>query len=233
MKGYKRTQRKGLKKRSVRKGRLVRSTRKPASSRVHLFKRLGTKTLIANNSIAGVTTTFGNIVTGSATSDTFGYQFGAAMNFTLNSTDGASELTSLYDRYKISGVKIKIIPLSNVSGVGGLAFLPEVMVCPDYDDATAPTEAQMRQRGAKCLRLDRVRSFFIKPKVAGMLYQTGSPATPGYSVVKGGYINCSYPDVQHYGLKMFFKNVDLRSTSSVATCFNIEQTYYLSMKDPQ
>jgi hypothetical protein len=201
-------------------------------SKVHLFRRLGQITRISNSSVAAVTSVTGGIEVGAASGpNNFGYDFGASMKFRLSDTENSSELTALYDRYKITGVKVKIIPLSNTASAGGLSYLPELMYTFDTDDSSVPTETVMRQKCAKTKRLDKPVSIFIKPRVAGTLWQNALAS--GYSIAPNTYINCSTPSVEYYGLKLYFKNVDLRSTSTVATQFNIETTYYLAMKDPQ
>lgn len=216
----------------VRKARAMKRTKRAAASRVHLFKRLGVTSRITNTTTAGSVISTGNLTLGSTTGpNNFGYDFGASMIFRLQDVEQYTELISMYDRYKISGVKIKIIPLSNVSGSGGLSFLPELMYAIDPDDGSVPTETYMRQKGAKCRRLDKPVNIYLRPKVATQLYQ--SAIATGYGVANAPYINSASFGVEHYGLKMYFRNVDLRANTAVSTQFNIETTFYLAMKDPQ
>lgn len=226
-------------KKGLRKSRRTKLYKRPSPSRVHMFRRSGVKIAITNSGTVGAVSTSGPISVGSVSADSFGYQFGASLIFNLSNVELPGDMTQLYDRYKISGVKVKIIPLSNTAGVGGLAYLPIVHGFADYDDANVPSETLIRQRGIKARRLDKPVSFFLKPRVNTML-QPGPQnlITTGYNfptagITKAPYINCAYPDIYHYGLKLYFRNVDLRNISAVATAFNVETTYYLCMKDPQ
>lgn len=167
------------------------------------------------------------------------YNFGAVGYFKLDNVLEKTDLTSLYDRYKINGIKWKIIPCSNMASVNGQGLVPSFVYHVDYDDDNTPTtDASVRVKaGAKELRLDRTRSIYFKPKVAQMLAGSSiNPgATTGYSVPQAApWINSTYSGVPHYGLKMFFRNVNLMPGSgNINTQFRIETTYYLACKDPQ
>lgn len=218
--------------------------RRPVRASVtHLFKRQTTAFEITNSGTQGVavvtdtnqmgiqTPVFESALSGGGAP----YRFGAVSYFKLSNVLQASDLTALYDRYKITGIKFKIIPLSNVASVNGQGLVPTMVYHVDYDDAVTPTsDSDVRVKaGAKEVRLDRPRTIFIKPKIADAIL--GASAGTAYSVPKAApYINMSYPDVPHYGLKMYFRDVNLSaSSSSINTCFRFETTYYVACKDPQ
>lgn len=210
---------------------------------VHMFKRQAPAFEITNTATQGIVATsdtnqiglqtpvFESALTGGGGP----YRFGAVSYFKLSNVLQVSDLTALYDRYKITGIKLKIIPLSNMANVNGSGVLPTMVYHTDYDDALTPTDdASVRVKaGAKEVRLDRSRTIYIKPKIADAIL--GASAGTAYSVPKAApYINMSYPDVPHYGLKMYFRDVNLSSSSSgINTCFRVETTYYVSCKDPQ
>lgn len=202
----------------------------PSPFRVHLFKRMGVRMAITNSSVtAGAVTTVGPITVGTPVTDTVGYAVSGSLIFTLSNVEVPADITQLYDRYKITGVKVKFIPLFNFSSTVNTGYLPELMTCIDYDDSALPTESTLRQRNIRIKRLDKPVSVFIKPKLAGMVYQGTS--TAGYSIDSARYLNCAYPDIQHFGLKFIIKNMDLRT--AYVNSVNVETTYYLAMKDPQ
>jgi len=218
--------------------------RKPRASVTHLFKRQSAGFELTNTSTQGVVATsdanqiglqtpvFESSLAGGGSP----YRFGAVSYFKLSNVLQSGDLTALYDRYKINGIKIKIIPLSNMASTNGQGLIPTMLYHTDYDDALTPTDdATVRVKaGAKEVRLDRTRTIYIKPKIADAIL--GASAGTAYSVPKAApYINMSYPDVPHYGLKMYFRDVNLNSAtaSSTNTCIRFETTYYISCKDPQ
>lgn len=233
--------------RPMKKGRKFgkkRWARKPRASVTHLFKRQSTAFELTNTATQGVVATsdsnqiglqtpvFESALSGGGSP----YRFGAVSYFKLSNVLQSSDLTALYDRYKITGIKVKIIPLSNVANTNGQGVLPSMVYHVDYDDAQTPTaDSDVRVKaGAKEVRLDRPRTIFIKPKIADAIL--GASAGTAYSVPKAApYINMSYPDVPHYGLKMYFRDVNLSSSTgtSTNTCIRFETTYYIACKDPQ
>lgn len=218
--------------------------RKPRASVTHLFKRQAPGFELTNTATQGIIATSDSNQIGLQTpvfeSSLAGggspYRFGAVSYFKLSNVLQSSDLTGLYDRYKINGIKVKIIPLSNMASTNGQGLIPTMVYHTDYDDAVTPTQdSDVRVKsGAKEVRLDRTRTIYIKPKIADAIL--GASAGTAYSVPKAApYINMSYPDVPHYGLKMYFRDVNLNSAtaSSTNTCIRFETTYYISCKDPQ
>lgn len=228
-----------------RRGRVVMRKRRaaPKASRVHLFKRQATAFELTNTSTQGVVaTTDANqiglqtpVFESSLSGGGAPYRFGAVCYFKLNNTLQSGDFTALYDRYKINGIKVKVIPLSNVASANGQGLIPTMVYHTDFDDSLTPTsDTDVRVKaGAREVRLDKPVSIFIKPKIADAIL--GASAGTAFSIPRAApYINMSYPDVPHYGLKMYFRDVNLMaSASNVNTCFRFETTYYLSCKDPQ
>lgn len=229
-----------------RRGRVIMRKRKaaPKASRVHLFKRQSTAFELTNTATQGIVATSDSTQIGLQTpvfeSSLSGggapYRFGAVSYFKLNNCLQSGDFTALYDRYKINAIKVKIIPLSNHASVNGQGLIPTMVYHTDYDDAVTPTsDSDVRVKaGAKEVRLDKPVSIFIRPKIADAIL--GASAGTAFSIPrKAPYINMSYPDVPHYGLKMYFRDVNLSSStgSSINTCFRFETTYYISCKDPQ
>lgn len=163
-------------------------------------------------------------------------QFGNSYIFKLSSVIDSSDLTNLFDKYKINGVKLKIMYQADSASVGGSGVFPIFNYCYDGDDATIPTSLNQVESKAKArsvvLSANKPVSIFIKPKVASYLYSTVSGApVPGYSVTKAPYINSTYSDVQHYGLKTWINN--FYAPTNANNQITVQTTYYLSLRDPQ
>lgn len=222
--------------------------RLPKPARIHLFKRQAPSFTIGNNVSTQGTVNISDSAQLGVTGTTFEpsvvgggglYNFGAVGYFKLTNVLQYTDLTALYDRYKINAIKWKIIPASNMASVNGQGLIPSMVYHVDYDDdATPSSDADVRVKaGAKEVRLDRPRTIFFKPKLANMI--AGASIAPTSSTalsvpMNSQYINCTYPAVPHYGLKMFFRNVNLMpGSSAINTQFRVETTYFLSLKDPQ
>lgn len=222
--------------------RYVRKYRKPGMKRksplngnkVYAFKRLG-KTLILQNSTTAdiITTNDASMVSlGTAVADTVGRQFGAGLTFRIANLESSTDFTSLYDQYKIKGVSIKVIPLSDSATAQSSGFIPTLYWRTDNDDSAAPAnEGEMRQaQDVKTMRLTGPRSIYIPyPKSVVDVNGTAN----AYAANASRWINCADTTVFHHGLKMWFKNVDLRAQPNTITAFRIEVMYYLLFRGVQ
>lgn len=155
-----------------------------------------------------------------------------AMQFSLDQVSNYTELTALYDSYKINYVKVIInwSPKQTLTvnpNAPGQSIYPVIYWSKDYDDATTPsTLAQLRERGN--LRQTRITPnrqivMIVKPAVSRMMYKTAT--TTGYGPGWNTKIDCSNPDVPHFGLKMI---VDYLAGQSVGA-LNIQILYHLTM----
>ena len=157
------------------------------------------------------------------------FQFGMAFQGRLDQCQAFTDFTTLFDRYKISGIKVKFIPLTTQATLN--TAVPMLAYAIDLDDASVPgSYAELNQKyNVRKKRLDKPVSIYLKPRVAASVYNgLGS----GYAVGKPMYIDCNNTAVPHYGLKCWFRDVSL-STNTTNTVIRMETTYYLSMKDSQ
>lgn len=206
-------------------------------STVYKYTRMGQDCIIQNSTTAGnITTNNGSIITlGSVAADTVGSQFPFAMSFSASQVQGIGEFTGLYDQYRIRGVKLTIIPLSDTAQTNTAGFLPTMFIHPDYDDASLAsyTYVGARERqGVKCVRLVKPFSMFIRPK-AVLDISSGGATGAAAAIVRPGWIDCNDTASAHYGIKAFMKNVDLRAQPGCITAFRIETKYYLEFKGAQ
>lgn len=199
-----------------------------------VFKRAGQEQTIMNTGPGTVALTNTGItgwaLTGTSADANGLYQFGGAFQGQLNSVQAYTDFVAMFDRYKISGIKVRFIPLTTQSTVG--SSVPYLVYSIDLDDASTPSSyGEINQKyNVHKKRLDKPCSIYIKPRIAQSIY---SGLTSGYAIApKNTYIDCNDTGVPHYGLKFWFRDVALGATTT-DTVVRIETTYYLSMKDSQ
>jgi hypothetical protein len=147
----------------------------------------------------------------------------SAFNFSMNDMPGYTELTNLFDFYKLTGVLFQCIPYKQTdsNSVGGTnnTFQSPIFYAIDRSDSTTPTSvAEILEyndhkittvwKGFKC--------FISNPKF--------SDAT---AAVRGGWVGTSNPSLNWYGLKLAIP------PTNVATTFYVVITYYVKCKDPK
>lgn len=126
-----------------------------------------------------------------------------ASTFSINSLPNISEITNLFDMYKITKVTVKMYPINpNVSSANVYRILSAV----DYNDAATPTSASIREYGnMRTHMLHNDRGFVqrtFKPAVLDTVYNTS--ISDGYATSKPApWISTAYPNVPHYALKMY------------------------------
>jgi len=124
-----------------------------------------------------------------------------------------TEFTALFDYYRVRGVHIKVVYTNNVantSAVVGAAAqaiaLPTLQCMFDYDDNTPPsTENELLQRpGVKLLTLgtNGPLDLFVKPKIAAYA-ATDTATQPAILGSTDSWLDANYPNVFHYGYKMW------------------------------
>lgn len=170
---------------------------------------------------------------------------GLGRSFQLDEIKNFSELTSLYDQYKITHIKAyaswsPFAGLSedtawNAAGASASAALgsgmltPILWFMPDYDDDSTPTMAEIEQSSrAKCVRLNphKTFKFNIKPATLTAVYQA---VTSAYSPKWKTRLDCANDDVPHYGMKwvaQYLNNINLDMGQ-----ITIKYKAYLTMYD--
>lgn len=169
-----------------------------------------------------------------ATYQTDVYGVGVAMSFRLNDVIQSSEFTSLFDQYKISGVKARITWNCTQGEIAGGIPAPRVMYSVDEDDKVIPEELTIRAKNSTKFHQfgqSRPLTIYIKPRVRKNVQSvTGTATAPGKT-----WLDCSYPLVPHYGLKMYINDLWLPNDASLdaRNLFNIDLTYYIKTKGVQ
>lgn len=161
-------------------------------------------------------------------------QFGLSYNAQLAHAVEYTDFTQLFDRYKITGVKLRILYQNNMGDPNSHA-LPGFTSAWDGDDAGVPSNKEdvTRKLGAKTsvLSANKPFSIFLRPRVTKSVYQTG--LTSAYTSERSCFIDCSNPTVEHYGYKFWIDSWLATTGAQSGQIMTIEPTLYLTMKDTQ
>lgn len=169
--------------------------------------------------------------------------FPYSMAFTLADVGNLTEFTSLFDRYMITGVKVYFHLLTNPNvdvqqaGVGAVPTIqvyPRIWYAIDNDDAALTTLSQLKEYGnVKCrvLQHNRPLSVYVPyPRVSTDVHQTSGAVAAG--VGKPMWLDCGYPNVNHYGMKFAIDFGSCTAEGDVNTFrVKLELKYYFKCKD--
>lgn len=190
---------------------------------VHFFKRTALLHIDMNPAVLGTTAFWTNSGVSGA---------GATSVFTLNDLPQNQEFSNLFDLYKICGVKMKFVFDKNdaLSATGAGSSLPTLYFIRDQDDGTVPANINemIQYESCKMKRLDKPCTFYVKPKISQMVYETA--VTTAYATPKRNpWLDCANNDVAHYGCKwaIDFNTAFGTSIGRLA----IFMTYYIACKD--
>jgi len=134
------------------------------------------------------------LLTSSAAVDTF-----AGSLFTVGSLDNFTSLGSVYDQYKIDLIEVMITPqLTEVTSTA--LSVGNYITAIDVDDGAAPTTVAQMNSYADTLDTQGTVCHYHRfiPQFAVASYQGAFTAY----AAETGWIDCSYPNVQHYGIKI-------------------------------
>lgn len=152
-----------------------------------------------------------------------------AFGFQLANTLQKDQLVTLYDRYKINGVKLTFYPEWNTNQIQGGGMIPQIKIVHDYDDNSYPTPGDVWARQGKIYRLTRPFSVFVRPKV---VVPVGA-STGGNMCIRAPFLDCSNPLTTHFGLKFAVR--DWYASGSNSTVSNqtlrVEATYYVTFRN--
>lgn len=193
---------------------------------------------ITNTSTLGIATTVGSVITlGSPTYAGFPgyYHIPATATFKLSDIINSQDITNLFDKYKLSWVKIRVYCTSTTASAGSSVQLPSLQWIMDEDDNAMPTSSFLREKMGSKQRMfypGKPISIYIRPKLATSLVNS-SGSWQGNEVSRSGFINSSNADVPHFGLKMCILDANLNSTSTAYTQFKFDMSYCIKARDAQ
>lgn len=174
--------------------------------------------------------------------------------FRLTDIQNYTELTALFDQYRINGCLFKLIPRqntlhyqtapgvagspptlntdfggTNLFGTSNFGF-PEICTVIDYDDDTNPANVQelMQYNNFKRTLAVRPHTRYLKPRIKVDATNTGILLTKKW-------IDCDNNGLKHYGIKGTISNVPSISPTGtsdhpVMYC-DLEVVHYVSFKN--
>lgn len=158
------------------------------------------------------------------------YWFAGSFAFNMIQTLQWNQVNTLFDRYKINGIKIKVIPQNNVNDPYNTSVLPVMRMVYDYDDNGVPAVGDVWSRRGVERRLDKPFSVYLKPKTLGLIF-TGTGQTPGNAPQTAGFLDCANGQVPHFGIKFGIKDWVAQSAIVNNLVLRFEITYYVTLKN--
>lgn len=165
--------------------------------------------------------------------------FGASMSFCGADLSRASTIWLNWDQFKLLKVTIKIECLANVqeaqTNIRPNVSIPTLYYAVDRDDADIPT-LQTAVTGKSNHRQfqfsqGKTLTITVKPSVRKLIYTTATSAV-GYEISPPKYLDTSNNRfAQHYGLKMWFADVQLNGTNG-GHCFRFTTDYWIEYRSP-
>ena len=147
----------------------------------------------------------------------------------------SSELTALYDQYRIDYVEMQPIFSNNMSNVtSALTTLPIMYVCKDYDDSNDAGITDIQQySNHKWFQVANLMGgqniVKVKPNVDVAIYQ--SPVLTGYARGKPMFLDTNSAQVPHYGIKLSMEPMVVPGTGTVVGYFTFNFKYHLNMQN--
>ena len=170
---------------------------------------------------------------------------GFGYSFSLDQLPANSEFISLFDEYKLYGVKLHFRPLFNsqqaydrVGATTNLVRMPRIHYCFDGTDVAPPTSVGGIQQYSTydnwtCLQS---RKKFIKVNPTAELFR--STVSTSYARINSPFIECttSGTGTPHYGIKLFLENPDSANWNSLIgsqEVYELVCTYYFATRTVQ
>lgn len=156
-----------------------------------------------------------------------------SFDFKLSYVPGVSDLTTLFDQFRIKKVHLHFVPsltgnmLTNAAtGVANGAYVSNFHYCIDTTDATAPTALQqvLRYQGVKTVNTFGTTGWktSIVPRVATSYYRTATSTAYGPAPA-GVWLDKNNTDAVHYGMKWVWEsNLGIANYMAVYVTYDIE-----------
>lgn len=152
-----------------------------------------------------------------------------AAAFTLDSLPNYTEITALFDQYRICEIRAAFNPMVNEFGASTTTTdLPQLLTAIDRDDATAPPNADVVRQMSTC-QTSAYTEFqlrVIRPRFAVGAYS--GTFTSFASSMPNQWIDTGSASVQHFGLKWAVTPVSLASGSYLL--YNLTLTYVIEVR---
>jgi hypothetical protein len=212
--------RRGRKFKKTTKGKGYRARQNKRARQIHSFKReYFVGTLSTSVTSAGVST-----------------PIQAGFAFRLSDLPNVGEYSALFDQYKFTGIKFKVMPKnSNVGGASNTTSVPgygQIITVLDWDDANNPiTKDELLQYGScKVSHPGRQHHRYFRPHMLNAVYRSG--VSFAYNTMACKWIDMTITDVPVYGIKLWVDGPTAVSSLNVPVVvpYDIYATYYFKCK---
>lgn len=132
------------------------------------------------------------------------------VSWSLNQLPSVSEFTSLFDRYKITYIKLYVhLKVDPSAQSATAATYPKLYYIKDFDDASTPASLDALREYANCqvkvLNPNRPVVIRIRPSQLNLVYRTGISSS--YTPKWNQWVDMGTTDIPFYGLKMGIDNL--------------------------
>lgn len=219
--------------------RVARVPRVPRNGGTFIIRKV--KELVStSNGIAGgyAITTNNSVVLGTPTAAPGGVNmFDVPFSIVgrLDELANFTELTSLFDQFKISFIKVKV-QAAYTTGTGAVTPIPYFDFITDHDDGVPPTVTAFRDRmGVKTRYISSMRpaiTMSCKPKVIARGQLTAAGAQNTALVPRPTWVNSAYPETEHYAIKGVIRNLYLPASANTSV-LSWDVSLGVALKDVQ
>lgn len=130
----------------------------------------------------------------------------SSLVFAMGRSANASELTALYDQYRIKYVDVEFVYAAESGSADDVGTpMPSLCLLSDYDDNAPETRIQHLQSISRIFRrsLKNKIVYRVKPRVRTVLGTSAtSGSVGGVATFKSYFIDCDQTLIPHYGLKV-------------------------------
>lgn len=146
--------------------------------------------------------------------------------YTINSLPSATEITNLFDQYRIRGFKLTWVPTQSVLEMGTAAqAIPRLTYVIDQDGGGGSpiNENELLEYGnAKIVNLDKPYSVFYRPRA--LLY---AGASGGFNTLapRDAWIDMNSASLPHYGIRTWMSTIPSNMTITLYVRIYFECKY--------
>lgn len=142
-----------------------------------------------------------------------------------------TEFTALFDKYKLLGYKLQLIPRfdsATTANPTSNGYAANVHWVHDVDDAGSPVDMDslMQYPGCKRALLSGRKGVTIYCKYPSVATAVYNGVTTAYSPKRSPWIDMTYDDTPHYGVKVAFTG-----NPTAEIYFEAQVTWYFACKD--
>lgn len=158
------------------------------------------------------------------------------LNFDFANISHSTELTTLYDSYRIDKVELWFDyspddAWGTLGVAGQLPYYPKLWIKRDYNDSNTPTLSDLEQSNqTQCLRFSAdsmtLGPYFIKPAAQGSVLNAAA-GTDSTQSVWAPWLRTAHPTIEHYGVKMVAQGLASTDLGSIT----IRVRFHVTMKN--